>query len=636
MGAMGVAFVLVVGRLAWVQVIHGQRYAAFGRSELLHTVDLPASRGPLLDRDGRVLAMSVPLQTVVADPRQIDDPLGEARALAPVLKLDAATLAHQLSLGSGFVYLAHQVDDSTAAAVKALHLDGISFVPEPKRELPAGDLAQSVLGGVGRDGHGQGGLEYQYDRQLAGRSGQTVVERDPNGRDIPGGVVSHQAAQPGRGLVLTLDAPLQMEVRQDLAAEVVASGARAGMAVVMDSRNGDILAMSNLARPNQTSGGGRTSGAPVPAPSNLALTEVFEPGSTAKIATIGGALQDHLVTPAQRLVVPDHLKVADATFHDSEPHPTSSLSVGDILAQSSNVGTISIAKMLGKDRIDSFLRAFGLGRPTGLAFPGESAGFLDRPAHWSGTAIGSVPIGQDEAVTALQVLDAYNVVANGGVMVPPRLVDATLDANGAEHPVPARPGRRVISARTAGELAPMLEQVVQGADGTATAAGIPGYTVAGKTGTAQEPYVGRAGYQPGAYMASFVGFVPAQRPALTAIVVLDHPTPIYGGMVAAPVFAQIGRYALRHFEIPPMAGVGGGGPLTLPTVVAATASPASPGSAPAGAPTPVTTSSTTAPHRRTATTNPARTGSATGPDPPTRGPTTTTTLGRSQGTRSRP
>ncbi|PZS21107.1 MAG: peptidoglycan glycosyltransferase [Acidimicrobiales bacterium] len=636
MVVMGTAFVLVIGRLTWVQVFHNQAYAAVGRSELLHTVNLPAQRGPLLDRDGRVLAMSVPLQTVVADPHQIDDPLGEAKALAPVLKMSVATLQHDLSLGSGFVYLAHQVDDSTAAAVKALALTGISFVKEPKRELLAGDVAVPVLGQVGTEGHGQGGIEYQYDRQLAGHSGQMVVQRDPNGRDIPGGVVSDQAAQPGRGLVLTLDTPLQIEVRQALSNEVVTSKAQAGMAVVMDSRNGDILAMANLARsPNQPTG------APIPAPSNLALNEVFEPGSTAKVATIGGALQDHVVTPSQRLVVPDQLQVADATFHDAEAHPTTDLSVSDILARSSNVGTITIAKMLGKERINHFLQDFGFGRPTGLGFPGESAGFLDKPAHWSGTAIGAVPIGQDEAVTAVQMLDAYNVVANGGLMVPPRLVDATVDASGAEHPVPAQPNRRVISARTANQLKPMLEQVVQGADGTGKAAAIPGYAVAGKTGTAQKPYAGKPGYQPGAYMASFVGFIPAQRPALTAIVVLDQPTPIYGGSVGAPVFAEIGRYALSHFHVPPDLAPGSG-PVTVPVVIPP---PVTPG-ATTGSTTPTgsTTSSTGATTAKAASRTPASqvrtTASASrsvpGSTPSTGGSTTSTTLGRSPGIRSRP
>lgn len=608
------AFVLVIARLTWVQVIHDRAYAAVGRSELLHTVVLAAQRGSLLDRDGRVLAMSVPLQTVVADPHQIDDPLGEAKALSPVLKVSVATLQHELSLGSGFVYLAHQVDDPTAAAVRALGLPGISFIKEPKREQPAGDLALPVLGSVGRDGHGQAGIEYQYDHHLAGRSGQMVVQRDPLGRGIPGGVVSNQAAQPGQGLVLTLDTALQSEVHQDLSNEVSASGAKAGMAVVMDSRNGDILAMVNLVRPSN-----QPTGAPVQAPSNLALTEVFEPGSTAKIAAIGGALQDHVVTPTQRLVVPDQLQVAGTTFHDAEPHPTTDLSVGDILARSSNVGTITIAKMLGKERINSFLEAFGLGQPTGLGFPGESAGFLDKPAHWSGTAIGSVPIGQDEAVTAVQMLDAYNVVANAGVMVPPRLVDATIDPSGAEHPVPARAPRRVISARTANQLKPMLEQVVQGPDGTGNAAAIPGYTVAGKTGTAQEPYVGRPGYQPGAYMASFVGFIPAQRPALTAIVVLDQPTPIYGGSVAAPVFADIGRYALRHFQVPPAPGTAGSGPVTVPVTVPTPSNPAAAPTSPPATPHP------TSP----ATPTPRSTSLA-------RGPATTTTLGRSQKIRSRP
>jgi cell division protein FtsI (penicillin-binding protein 3) len=346
-------------------------------------------------------------------------------------------------------------------------------------------------------------------------------------------------------VVLTIDRNLQYDAEQAVSNEIVTSNARGGVAVVMDSRTGDILAMANMVA-------GAGGSPPVQAPNNSALTSVYEPGSVTKVVTIGGALQDHVVTPDQRFTVPDSTRVAGSEFHDAEGHPTQSMSVSDILAQSSNVGTIGIAQQLGKDKLNSYLRAFGLGKRTGLGFPGESAGLLLNPKHESGTDVATVPIGQGEAVTAVQMLDAYNAVANGGLFVPPRLVQATVGSDGSQHAVSAARPHRIVSTSTAQQLTTMLQQVVQ--SGTGTTAAVTGYSVAGKTGTAQKPLVNRPGYQPGAYMATFVGFVPAQQPAITAIVVLDQPTPIFGGVVAAPVFAQIAQYELRHLGIPPAAG----------------------------------------------------------------------------------
>ncbi len=566
---MAAVVVAVVARLMYVQGVAAGRYAAVGQAQLLHTVTVPALRGSVVDRNGQPLAMSVLQTTIVADPHQVSDPKGEAAALAPVLGTDPATLEQKLSQNAGFVYLARAVGDDVASQVKALHLPGLTFLPEPKRFLPQGNLAGSVIGQVGTDGHGLGGVEYQKDQQLAGHAGSTVVERDPNGRQLPGGRVV-QSAQPGQGVVLTIDRSLQFDAEQALSNEIVTSNAKGGTAVVMDARSGEILAMANMTA-------GANGGAPVQAPSNTALTGVYEPGSVTKVVTIGGALQEHVVTPDQRFTVADSTRVADSVFHDAEGHPTQSMSVSDILAQSSNVGTIGIAQQLGKDKLGAYLRAFGLGKRTGLGFPGESAGLLLNPAHESGTDIATVPIGQGEAVTAVQMLDAYNTVANGGSFVPPRLVRATIGSDGAQHAVPTARAHRVVSTSTAQQLTTMLQQVVQ--SGTGTTAALSGYSVAGKTGTAQKPLANGTGYQPGAYMATFVGFVPAQHPAISAIVVLDQPTPIFGGVVAAPVFAQIAQYELHRLGVPP-------------TPPAPPGAPAQPG-APGGASGPTTSPPTT-------------------------------------------
>ncbi|MHB1488745.1 MAG: peptidoglycan D,D-transpeptidase FtsI family protein, partial [Acidimicrobiales bacterium] len=350
-------------------------------------------------------------------------------------------------------------------------------------------------------------------------------------------------ARPGNTLETTIDRSLQYATTQALSGEITSSHAKGGIAVVMDPKTGDILSMVNMVA-------GATPGAPpVEASSNQALTNVYEPGSVAKITTLSGAIQDHVISPTQHFVVPYSMNVGGALFTDAEVHPTQSMSVSDILAQSSNVGTITIAKLLGKDRINHYLKAFGLGQPTGLNFPGESQGLLIDPAHWSGTAIGSVPIGQDEAVTAVQMLDAYNTLANGGMFVAPRLVRAVVDGNGSVHPLAAATPHRVVDASVAQDLTGMLEQVVK--SGTGTRAAIPGYLVAGKTGTAQIPKTNGPGYQPGAFMATFAGFAPAQNPALSAIMILNQPRQDYGGTVAAPLFAQVVQYGLRLFNVPP-------------------------------------------------------------------------------------
>lgn len=536
-------FVLVGAKLAFIQVFPATRYAAYGASQLLHTVVIPAPRGQILDRNGNVLAMSAPQTTVVADPYQITDPKGDAALLAPLLKDTAAHLQSLLSENSGYVYLAHQVDDATTKKIKALNLTGLTYENDPRRFQPNGSLVTNLIGTVGWDHHGQAGLEYQYDRVLSGHDGKSVVEKDLAGGDIPGGQRSFTPAQPGHSLQTTIDRSMQYATTQALAGEITSSHSKGGIAVVMDAKTGDILAMVNLVA------GAKAGSPPVPAPSNYALTNVYEPGSVAKITTISGALQDHVITPTQRFTVPDTMNIAGTLFHDAEVHPTQSMSVSDILAQSSNIGTITIAKMLGKDRINHYLNAFGLGQPTGLNFPGESQGLLIDPSKWSGTAIGSVPIGQDESVTAVQMLDAYNTLANGGMFVAPRLIRAVVAPNGSVSPAPVQPPRRVIDASVAKAVTGMLEQVVK--KGTGTSAAIPGYVVAGKTGTAQIPKTNGPGYQPGAFMATFAGFAPAQNPALSAIVVLDQPAQIYGGLVAAPLFANVVQYGLRLFDVPP-------------------------------------------------------------------------------------
>ncbi|HMD45665.1 MAG TPA: penicillin-binding protein 2 [Acidimicrobiales bacterium] len=545
----------VAARLVDVQVFASSRYRAQGRAQLSQLISIPALRGGIYDRDGRVLALSVPTKTVIADDFQVAHPFTEAAQLAPMLGVPVAVLATELHRPSGYVALVRDVPTAEATRVADANLPGLTLVDDSHRVVPNGLLAAPVLGAVAASGSGSSGLEYEYQRALAGRSGGETLLESPLGVALPQSPVTGvRPAEPGTGLELTLDEPLQYETEQALAAQITATHALSGTAVVMDVRTGQIVSMANLVQ-RTTAGTGATpatSTGVAEAPSNLAVTQLYEPGSVFKLVTFSAAIEDGVISPSTVFSVPDHITLDGSMFHDAEPHATEQLSATQILSQSSNIGTSEIASDLGEQRLLAQVQQLGFGRYTGLRFPGESPGLLVSAAQWEPTDLVSLPIGQVDAVNAQQVLDMYNAVANGGVMVQPSLVRATVAGNGrTEAPAPA-PGRRVMSATTAAELSAMLQQVV--ANGTGTGAMVPGYTVAGKTGTAQIPQVGKDQYIQGAYMASFVGFAPADHPVLSAIVVLDRPTPIFGGTVAAPVFSQIMGAALHRYGIPTTPG----------------------------------------------------------------------------------
>ena len=547
--ALAVGFSLLTLRVGQVQVLSADRLEALGEDQRVRTLELPAERGSIFDRNGRELALSLRQQTIWANPRVIADPFGMAKTLAPVIGVDEDKLVERLSRDAAFVYLARKVDDAVAEQVKELKLPGIDLLPEPERFLPAGSLAASVIGQVGIDNAGLSGLESQFNSRLAGEPGTIVSERDPRGRPIPGGERAFRPSEAGTDLVLTLDRSLQHQTEKALASQILSSNADGGTAIVMEVGTGEVLALANLARSDEDSPAGAP---PVgPARANRAVTTVHEPGSVNKMITVAAALEEGLVSPSTELMIPDRMLVADHVFSDHDPHPTANWSVTEIMAQSSNIGAIKLGQQLGKERLDSYLRQFGFGAPTGLDFPGESAGLLLDTSKYSGTSLATISLGQGIAVTAMQMLTAYNTVANGGEYVAPKLVRATVEPDGAISPTPDSVRRRVLSPRVADQVSDMLVEVVQ--RGTGELAAVEGYTVAGKTGTARKPREGARGYEAGAYVASFAGFVPAEAPGLTAIVLLDEPKPIYGGVVAAPVFAEVVRYALRLFRIPPPA-----------------------------------------------------------------------------------
>jgi len=563
----------ILARLLFVQGINTATYQADARSEYVHEFSFLGERGAILDRNGNEFAMSVPMTTIFGDPYQVTNPGQEARALSVALGLPEPTLQADLSQPSGFVYLARTVPNAMAAKVERLIDDGlvpgVYTMQEPKRFDPAGQLAAPLIGMVGSDGSGLSGLEYEYNNLLAGRPGKLVEDMDPAGGQIPGGLQEYQAPVRGDDLVLSIDEPLQYDAEQALARAIVAAQANSGIAMIMNRRTGELLAIAELTMPNPSEptttseppalpvwfvppGGVSGPGAsvakaqPVEAPSASAFTTVYEPGSVEKLVTVSAALSTKAVQPNEYFDVPDPYYVAGTQFTDAWVHPTLYWSIPNIIAHSSDIGTIEIAQRMGMPELVKYIRAFGIGQRTDIDFPGESAGIVPGPSQWSGTSIATVPIGQGIAVTAVQMLAAYNTIANGGVYVAPRLADGYVDADGTEHLFPVQAPHRVVSTAVAREMTSMLEGVVR--VGTGMAANLEPYTVAGKTGTALLPLPG-GGYG-NEFVSSFAGFVPAEDPAITAMVVVNG-THQYGAVASAPVFATIVRDALQELGIPP-------------------------------------------------------------------------------------
>jgi cell division protein FtsI (penicillin-binding protein 3) len=575
--AIGACLGAILVQLFFVQGIDAARYEKVADAYYLRTVSYPAERGAILDRNGDALAMSISMATVVADPYYVDNPRSEAEILSPLLAQPEGALQRELSEPSAFVYLAHTVPDAVASKVKALIksglLPGVSTVPEPKRFYPAGQLAAPLLGFVGQNGQGLAGLEYKYNSLLEGKPGKLVMDADPAGYQVPGGFRDYKPPVRGDDIVLSIDEPLQYETEEALARAIVAAQAQSGIALVMSSRTGDLLAVAELTMPTRSepqtlherpalpllfvppsSGGGPqtlrrlASEQPVEATSATAFTTVYEPGSVEKLVTISGALASGAVKPTSTFSIPNSYDVAGTYIADAWQHPTLHWSVPNILAHSSDIGTVEIAQRMGMPTLLSYIHAFGIGKLSDIDFPGESAGLVPGPSQWSGTSIATIPVGQGLAVTAIQMLDAYNTIANGGVYVAPRLVEGYIDSHGKEHVFPSPRPHRVVPARVAEEMTDMLEDVVR--VGTGQAANLSPYTVAGKTGTGLVPLPNGSGYYNNYFDSSFAGFVPAEDPAITAMVVVQG-THEYGAEASAPVFAMIARDALQELGIPP-------------------------------------------------------------------------------------
>ena len=531
-------FAVALGRAAWIQVVDGAGYAAMASKQQRQTIEIPAARGTIYDRTGEPLAIGEQATTVYADPRNVIAPKKAAVKAAQALDLNPDDLYPSLKdRTKQFVYIVRKADPVKAKELQRLGVAGIGFYPEELRTYPQGRVASQLLGFAGTDNRGLDGLERSLDKKLTGRSGYEIVVRDPAGQAID--VVTSRKERPGKNVVLTIDHQLQATAEQLISSAVARWNAKGATAVVMDPRTGAILAIANA----PTFDANRFTSAPPDERRNRAVTDLYEPGSTFKIVTIAGALEDNVVTPESSFVLAPTIKVADRVIREAHIRGTERMTVRQILAESSNVGTITIAKdKLGGPELARWISRFGFGRATGSELPGESAGMVLPYDRWSGSTIGTVPIGQGIAVTPLQMVGAYAAIGNGGVM-PPAHVVAKIGGKKVRH----GKGRRIVSQHTADRMTAMFRDVVL--EGTGTEAAIPGYTVAGKTGTANKAENGRYVSK---YVASFVGLVPARKPRLAILVMVDEPHgQIWGGVVAAPIFRDLARFALQYLEVPP-------------------------------------------------------------------------------------
>ena len=527
-----------MARAFWLQAVDGPRLDAMASRQHTQTVAIPAGRGTVYDRNGVELAIGEQATTVYADPTQVKDAQAVALAAQEVLGVDPNRLYAALqNRKSHFAYVARQADPLKAAQLRKRALPGLFFYGEERRSYPQRTVAAQVLGYAGVDNHGLAGVEVALDSSLVGHPGSQTVVQAPDGTTLD--VVKSIPERQGQGVVLSIDHTIQAQAESVLRDTMKEWHAKAASAVVLDPRSGEVLAMANV--PGYDAN--RYPQAPVGRQRNRAVTDTYEPGSTFKLVTVTAALSEKLVTPLTKFDLPYSIRVADRVVHDAEERGTETFTVRQILAHSSNVGAITLAQKLGKDKVAEWISRFGFGKTTGIDFPGESAGIVLPKESWSGSTIGNVPIGQGIAVTPIQMASAYATIANGGERITPRLVQSI---GGRPSPIEKT---RVIPAPLAKELTGMLANVV--VTGTGLAAAIPGYIVAGKTGTAEKPDP-RGGYAKGKYVASFVGFVPATRPRFVIAVMVDEPQgAIFGGVIAAPAFQRIARFALQYYEVLP-------------------------------------------------------------------------------------
>lgn len=532
------------GRLIYLQAVAGPAYAQMAHEQRNQEMDVPARRGSIYDREGEPLAVSMEARDVYAVPGTVPDKQAAANAVAGVLGGKAESYLSKLNKDAPFVYLARKIDVERADALKKLDLAGIGFQEDARRVYPSNELACQVLGFVGIDDVGLSGIEKYYNAVLAGTPGKVIAEKGPHGIPIPGGATLQEDAIDGENIVLTIDKDIQYQAHVELQAAVEKWGAKGGSVLVMDPKTGAILAMASTPSFDPNS----FSTADQKAFRNRPIVDTYEPGSTIKSLTAAAVIEEKLFTPTSMFVLPSTLNVGGRTIHESHPRGQVTWSLTDIVTNSSNVGAVKLGIALGEERLYSYFSRFGLTEKTGVDFPGEATGWLPPPSQWSASSIGNIPFGQGVSVTPLQLARALGAIANGGELVTPHFLQALPDS---PDKTLVWPKKRAISEETAAEMRGVLKAVVT--EGTGSGARVTGYTVAGKTGTAQKARTdGVAGYANGKYVGSFSGFVPADDPAVLIIVTIDEPSgSIYGGTIAAPTFSRLAGYCMEHLKIPP-------------------------------------------------------------------------------------
>ena len=531
-------FLVIIGRAFWLQGVQGGALASEAISQQTETVTVPGLRGSLLDRDGHELAASEDAATIYATPYQIKNPPQVAEKVASILELKKGEVLEALTANSGFSYVAHKVSLEQAARIERLKVEGLGELPDSRRTYPQGEMAGQVIGAVGSENQGLIGLEAGEESTLKGSDGERRIVRDALGDPIR--LETVKEASDGENVQLTLDPLIQQKTEQVLAEVGETYAPKGATAIVVDPRTSQIMAMANWPPIDPSD----LSSASSEDLTNRATSFNYEPGSTFKAFTVSAALEEKLVTPETTFTLSPSIQVADRTIEDAEPRGTETMSVAQILARSSNVGAVTIGLELGAEKFSKWISRFGFGRKTGVQFPGEESGIVPKLDEYSGSSMGNLPIGQGQAVTPMQMVAGYTAIANGGILRQPQLIERV-----GEHEVQEPKGHRVIKSAVAAQVREMLEGVLA-AGGTASEVSVPGYTLAGKTGTAQVAENG--GYSETKFVASFIGFAPAQDPKLLAAVIVDQPQgDIYGGSVAAPAFGKIAAFALPYLGVAP-------------------------------------------------------------------------------------
>lgn len=542
---LALCFGLIAARLFWIQLVDGRSLAEAAEAMRTRVVDVPARRGTIWDRRGRELAISVNVSSVYADPAEVRDPDRTARQLALALGLNPAAVRRSLSEKTLFVWIARQIDDRKAAAVRALGLPGIYLAPEAKRVYPQGSLASQIIGFVGIDSQGLSGVELEYDRELRGQPGQIVVEYDARGRELPQAVHRFLPPVDGQGLRLTIDETIQYMAERDLDRAVAEHRALAGHILVMDPRTGEVLAAANW----PTFDPNHWQEAPAQLWNNPLVSSTFPPGSIFKPVTAAAALEAHVVTPDATFMDTGVFTVGGAEIRNWNNKAYGLATFRTAFAQSLNTIFARVGSAVGVDTFYRYVDAFGLRQPTGVDLPGEVGGIFPPPGRVRPVDLAVMSFGQTLAVTPLQLATAIGAIANGGELMWPHVALAHQTPDGREVPVAPRAVRRVLAPQTARLLAQLMEDVVQ--QGTGQDAQIPGFAVAGKTGTSQKVIGGRVATS-GHYISSFVGFAPADDPRAVVLVVIDEPQGLpYGGYVAAPVFRDVMQETLHVLGVPP-------------------------------------------------------------------------------------